>query len=129
MHSRSCSRVSALIPAPARRNFLNPILISCALVVLVISTRAGESQQAEEPSRESLQRHYDAARTFQVSGQQESAAIEYKTFLAYALREIAVANVNVGKLDDSDKLLAEAVTLAPENVDVNLAYAALRLQD
>jgi tetratricopeptide (TPR) repeat protein len=129
MHSRrSCSRVSALIPIPAGRTFLNPTLSSLAVALLVVSTAAGQAQHAEEPSKENLQRHYDAARTFQISGDQDSATTEYKTFLVYALGQIAVANVKVGKLDESDNLLAEALNLAPENTEVNLDYAALRLQ-
>ena len=129
MHSRRrCSRVSALIPVPARRPFLNPVLSSITVAVLVVSTAAGQAKHTEEPSKENLQRHYDAARTFQISGDQESATTEYKTFLVYALGQIAVANVKLGKLDESDNLLAEALNLAPENTEVNLDYAALRLQ-
>jgi tetratricopeptide (TPR) repeat protein len=129
MHSRrSCFRVSALIPAPARRTFLKSTLTSLAVAVLVVNTAAGQAKPAKEAYRESLQRHYDAARTFQISGEQEKAASEYKTFLAYALGEIAIANVKADRLEEAEKLLAEGVSLAPENVEVNLDYAALRLQ-
>jgi len=125
---RSFLAVSAVIPVPARRGFLNPTLISLALAVLLVGAAAEETKHAEELYKENLQQHYDAARTFQISGEQENAAREYRTFLAYALAQIAVANVKAGKLDGADKLFAEALTLVPDNAEVNLDYAALRLQ-
>jgi tetratricopeptide (TPR) repeat protein len=129
MHSRrSPLRVSAVIQVPARRGFLKPTLISLALAVLVGGMAAEETQHAEQLSRENLQQRYDAARTFQISGEQENAAREYKTFLAYALGQIAVADVKASKLDEADRLFAEALSLAPENTEVNLDYAVLRLQ-
>src|SRR5258706_6132291 len=129
IHSRrSCSRVSALIPAPPRGTFLKSTLTSLAVAILVVNTAAGQAKHAKEAYTDSLQRHYDAARTFQISGDQENAASEYKTFLAYALGEIAIANVKADRLEEAEKLLAEGVSLAPENVEVNLDYAALRLQ-
>jgi tetratricopeptide (TPR) repeat protein len=78
---------------------------------------------------EPLQQHYDAARTFQISGDQQQAATEYKAFLAEALRQIGDADVNAERYEDANKLFSEALTLAPENADVNLDYAGLRLQE
>lgn len=77
---------------------------------------------------DNFQQHYDAARTFQLSGDQEHAAAEYKIFLATALRLIADANLGLGRLEESDRLFAEALTLAPDAPEVNLDYAALRLE-
>jgi len=88
--------------------------------------------RVEKPTRNTLQQHYDAGRTFQLSGDQEHAAAEYKSFLADALRQIADANAHAGELDSADRLFREAVNLAPQNsevsAEVNLNYAALRLQ-
>jgi tetratricopeptide (TPR) repeat protein len=105
-----------------------------AVVFLIVLSLAGVSRlaatqaQSAKSGRETLQHHYDAARTFQISGNQTQAAVEYKTFLAEVLRQIGDTNTNDGKFEEADKLLTEALTLAPENPDVVLDYAALRLQ-
>jgi len=111
----------------------------CSSVILIflpavpaVPAACGQSPAKSEgtkPVRESLQQHYDAARTFQISGEQEQAAKEYKAFLAEALRRIGNANTNAQKFEEASKLFAEALTLAPENADALVDYAALLLQE
>ena len=114
-----------------RRFSYCPAVVVLALLSAVPGMAGQSSAKAEDTKsvHESLQLHYDAARTFQISGDPDRAAGEYKTFLAQALRQIGNANTNSGKYEDASKLFAEAVTLAPENSDVTLDYAALRLQE
>jgi tetratricopeptide (TPR) repeat protein len=106
---------------------------STVLLILLSAIPAIAGQVPAKPEgtksvRARLQQHYDAARTFQISGEQEQAAAEYKAFLGEALRQIADANISADKFEDASKLFAEALALAPENSDANLDYAALRLQ-
>src|SRR6266446_981219 len=86
----------------------------CASVILIflpaVPATSGQSSAKSEGTksvRESLQQHYDAARTFQISGEQEQAAKEYKAFLAEALRRIGDANTNAEKFEDASRLFAE----------------------
>jgi tetratricopeptide (TPR) repeat protein len=117
----------------ARRfSYLTSIVLVVFVVLSAIPAIAGQSSAKAEGAksvRETLQQQYDAARTFQISGQSSQAATEYRAFLAEALRQIGDAETNAGKFEDASKLFAEALTLAPENADVTADYAALRLQD
>lgn len=100
-------------------------------VLLVISSSVAQSQphgQAPTSSPDTTQQHYDAARTFQVSGDQEHAAQEYKAFLAGTFVQLADANVNAGNFAKAEELFAEALAQSPDDVAVNLDYAALRIQ-
>src|SRR5207302_116465 len=107
--------------------FLSVILILLPAVP-AMAGQASAKAGGVKSVRESLLQRYDAARTFQISGDQDRAAVEYKALLAEVLRQIGDTEMNDGKFEDADKLLTEAVTLAPENPDAPLDYAALRLQ-
>ena len=76
---------------------------------------------------DTLQQHYDAARTFGISGDQEHAAIEYKAFLAEALRRTANARAKEGKPSQAIDLFNDAVAIAPDNPEVHLDFAVLYL--
>jgi tetratricopeptide (TPR) repeat protein len=119
---RSLVRIALL------RFYLSAVVFFVLLSLPGISGLTPAQAQDAKSGRKSLQEHYDAARTFQISANQTQAAVEYKIFLAEVLRQIGDTNTNDGKFEEADKLLTEAVTLAPENSDVVLDYAALRLQ-
>jgi len=127
---RSSSRRLTLIFSHTVRNWPYSALV--LLIPLFLVFAVAEQNQAKQGSKESahdsLQEHYDAARTFQLTGDQEQAATEYKIFLAEALRQIADARTRAGEFDFADKLFSEALVLTPETADVSLDYAALRLQ-
>lgn len=105
---------------------------SAALVLIFllvpVSLRAQPGPKGSKSPAELLQQHYDAARTFQISGDQQQAAVEYKAFLAESIREIGDADFNAEKYEEANKSFSEALALAPQNADVNLDYAALRLE-
>jgi tetratricopeptide (TPR) repeat protein len=96
--------------------------------MFAVSEQNPAKQEGTKSGHESLQEHYDAARTFQLSGDQEQAATQYKLFLADALRQIADGKTQAGEFDDADNLFREALGLAPESANVNIDYAALRLE-
>jgi tetratricopeptide (TPR) repeat protein len=75
-----------------------------------------------------FQRHYDAARTFQVSGDQEHAASEYVAFLAGALGSTAGAYARLGNADKAAGLFDEALRLAPTNSAIRVDYGGMRLR-
>ncbi len=75
-----------------------------------------------------MQQHYEAARTFQLSGDQDRAAAEYSTFLVEALRISAKASVGLAQWDKAAALFEDALRLSPEDPQTRLAYAQLRFQ-
>ncbi len=120
----------------ALRRFYCPQTVILVLLSAVpaMAAQASAKAQGKKSAGESLQQRYDAARTFQISGDQEHAAAEYKAFLAEVLRQIGDAKINEAqiseqKFEDASKLFAEALILTPENSDATLDYAALRLQE
>src|SRR5437868_9525007 len=127
---RRSSRRSALILTRVlgKGPYSASILLIPLLVAFAVSEQNPTKQEGAKLSHDSLQEHYDAARTFQLSGDQEQAASQYKLFLADALRQIADAKTQAGEFDDADKLFREALALSPESANVNLDYAALRLE-
>ena len=62
-------------------------VISLACVLISFNSRAQTSKpSAKEPGsqrqEDAFQKHFDTARTFQIAGDREHAATEYKKFLA-----------------------------------------------
>lgn len=96
------------------------------LLLLVICASA--YSQKPQPEAANPFQHYDAARTFQLAGDQEKAAAEYKLFLASALRGAANAQAHVAQFEQATNLFEQALRLAPDDDSVQLDYASLRLQ-
>ena len=80
------------------------------------------------PRPDALQKHYEAARTYGIGGDQEKASVEYKAFLAEALRRIANARAHGGEMDVSSSLFADALNIAPSDKNIRLDYATTLLQ-
>lgn len=76
---------------------------------------------AAEP--DTLLQHYDAARTFGLSGDQQHAIVEYRAFLAGALRRTANARSKEGKTSEAIGLFKEALAIAPNDADLHIDYA------
>jgi tetratricopeptide (TPR) repeat protein len=94
------------------------------------SHKPAQHAQPAKPKPEppdTLQQHYDAARTFGISGDQEHAGIEYKAFLGEALRRTANARAKEGKPGEAIDLFSDAVAIAPDNPEVRLDFAVLYL--
>jgi tetratricopeptide (TPR) repeat protein len=100
-----------------------------ALLLLFPSLLAGQLTTHTDTSAEArLQQHYDAARTFQLSGDQEHAAAEYKAFLSGALDTCANADAQARQFSKAADLFEGALGIAPEDADIRLDYAFLRLR-
>ncbi len=94
---------------------------------------AGNAVKAKRSSQKAstlqdFSRHYDAARTYQVSGDEDRAASEYVAFLAGVLGSTAGAYARLGNSDKATGLFDEALRLAPTNSAVRLDYARMRLR-
>jgi tetratricopeptide (TPR) repeat protein len=75
--------------------------------------------------QDAFQRHYDSARTFQLSGDQEHAAAEYGAFLAGALRSSAKASFELGEMGRAATLFEQALQVAPDDPETRLDYGQL----
>ncbi len=84
-----------------------------------------KTQSAKPAAKDAFQQHYDAARTFQLSGDQDRAASEYRAFVVGALRTSAKANVGLGQSDKAAALFEEALHLSPDDPQTQLEYAQL----
>ena len=87
------------------------------------SAKPKPAPQAAPP--DTLQQHYDAARTFAISGDQANAAIEYKAYLAEALRRTANARTHQGNYAAASTLFQDAIAADPADAQVRLDYAVL----
>jgi tetratricopeptide (TPR) repeat protein len=86
------------------------------------------AQVSKSNPEQKLQQHYDAARTFQISGDNQHASAEYSTFLSLALQQCARARAVSGDLVEAAALFDQALKLTPSDNDLLLSFAYLRLQ-
>jgi len=113
----------------ARRSLGGVLRFGVTLSFFLVLTPASPQSPKVAPAHEdTLQQHYDAARTFQLGGDQEHAAAEYKTFLAEAIRRSAIARTKAGESREAAALFEEALLLAPEDSGVRLDFALMRLK-
>jgi len=128
--SRSILRSGLLLRsvcAPVWGAFLVCILL--AVGATAQNSRSTRSQGKDAPTQDdALQKHFDAARTFQIGGDQEHAATEYRAFLAGALRRVAGLRTRLGEYDKAAKLFEAALAVAPEDPDLHLNFSAMRFE-
>jgi len=114
------------------RSCLPRIAILTAIFLVPVcdgqTSRAAQKSPARQTKPDSLQQHFDAARTFEIGGDQEHAAAEYKAFLGEALRAVANVQAQVNQFDSAAKLFDEALGLNPDQPDLYLDYATMRLR-
>ncbi len=114
------------------RSCLPSIAILTAIFLAAVcggqTPRAAQKSPARQAKPDSLQQHFDAARTFEMGGDQEHAAAEYKAFLGEALRGVANAHAYANQFDLAAKFFDEALRLIPDQPDLYLDYATIRLR-
>ena len=119
------SHVRKIPTSRFRRHCFSAFLLLLRLSVELTAQNAKSKPAPAEADQ--LQQHYDAARTFSIGGDQAHAAIEYKAFLAEALRRTANARTHQGDSAIAASLFQEAIAAAPENPETRLDYALLCL--
>src|SRR5580704_4185804 len=74
------------------------LVLSYPLTAQTPTPRKSSPRPAQKTAAalDTMQQHYDAARTFGLTGDQEHASTEYKAFLAEALRRTANARAHQG---------------------------------
>ena len=92
------------------------------------SAKPASPQKASPAPQDAFQQHYDAARTFQVSGDPDRAATEYGLFLAGALRTSAKASVELGEADRAASLFEQALQIVPNDPETGIDAAQLLFQ-
>jgi tetratricopeptide (TPR) repeat protein len=98
------------------------------LVSVCFAQTTPRPHDAKPGAQDGFQQHYDAARTFQVSGDQDRAAAEYGVFLAGALRSSARASVELGELERAASLFGQALLVSPDDAETSLDYAQMFFQ-
>ncbi|HEX3738529.1 MAG TPA: tetratricopeptide repeat protein [Terriglobales bacterium] len=86
------------------------------------SSRSTKSPEVRSPL-EALDQHYQAARTFSIGGDSDRAAVEYRAFLAEALRQMANLRANESNYDSALQLFNQAVSIAPNSPEIRRDYA------
>lgn len=146
-HFRSSSRLRLALPC--YKNAWLTVALSIAILAQGASaatqSRAGSADRnsgkppsgpstpfapaSKAPSAEEvLQRHYDAARTYQLGGDNQQSAREYNAFLAGALRACARAYASTRDYDRATSLFEDALSLVPGDAETRLAYAEMYVQ-
>jgi tetratricopeptide (TPR) repeat protein len=98
-------------------------------VALPLTAAQGPAKAAKAASPlDSLEHHYQAARTFSVGGNPDRAAVEYRAFLGEAMRQMANARVNAGNSASALPLFEEAIALDPESAELHLDCASALLR-
>lgn len=118
MLSRRGTRVS---PGLSRATLTSFVLLSCVLLAIPGYAQAPAKSAPPDP----LQQHYDAARTFELGGDHDRAAGEYKLFLAGALLRVANAHASAGDLEKANVYLEEALASAPGDSALHLSQATV----
>src|SRR4051812_2449670 len=98
------------------------------LISQISLAQSGTSYDSKSNLEQTLQQHYDAARTYQISGDNQHASTEYETFLSLALRQCARARAVSDDLSEANGLFNQAIKLTPSDNDLLLSYAYFQLQ-
>jgi tetratricopeptide (TPR) repeat protein len=109
-------------------------LLPCSKIAAQTTKRSAQSTKAQanlfqkQPQEQEFRNHFEEARTFQSQGDQEHAELEYKVFLAEALRRSANLHAHLGEYGLAEKQFEAVLPLAPANFDALADYAALQLE-
>jgi tetratricopeptide (TPR) repeat protein len=106
---------------------------SCGVLLALLSVHVvlGQSpakKTTKSTPEDSLNRHYQAARTFSVVGDADHAAVEYRAFLGDALHRIANGRISEGDYAAGYQLFDEAIGVVPDDVGLRLDYGNALLQ-
>lgn len=105
---------------------------SSAVLLALVSVQAVIAQSPKTATKatpeDSLNEHYQAARTFSVGGDTERAAAEYRAFVGEALHRMGNTRISEGNYAAGYQLFDEAVGVAPDDVGLHLDYGNALLE-
>jgi tetratricopeptide (TPR) repeat protein len=107
----------------ARVRISRSLVLLGSFALLTVITAQAQVSNPTAPGRNPLQQHYEAAQSFQASGNLPGAAVEYRLFVAEALHRIAGAHASIADFAKALPLFDEALNLAPSDVDLRVDYA------
>ena len=122
---KGCSRRVTKLKESLFQTAISMVLLECAL--LMAQTKPAPKRQS--PPVDTLQQHYDAARTYGLSGDTQRSKAEYQAFLAEALRRIGNGWASAGEVKVASDYLDESLSIAPENSDALLDRASAYLTE
>jgi len=94
-----------------------------SIFVALCSSMLYGQTNSTAPAKSVLQRHYDAAQSYQSAGNLTEAARQYRIFIADALGELAIERAHLGDYDKAAPLFDEALSLAPNSPALEIEYA------
>ena len=107
----------------ARVRISRSLVLLGSFALLTVITAQAQVSNPTAPGRNPLQQHYEAAQSFQASGNLQGSAVEYRLFVAEALHRIAGAHASIADFAKALPLFDEALNLAPSDVDLRVDYA------
>jgi tetratricopeptide (TPR) repeat protein len=107
----------------ARVRISRSLVLLGSFALLTVITAQAQVSNPTAPGRNPLQQHYEAAQSFQASGNLPGAAVEYRLFVAEALHRIAGAHASIADFAKALPLFDEALNLAPSDVDLRVDHA------
>jgi len=118
------SAASSALPKSLRRWVL-PILSG---LMLVVAAATQESTQNAAQQRDTAEQHFHSAQTFQLAGDYEKAAADYREAIARALQHLGNLRVSQGKYTEGIDLLETAAHIQPKYSDAAIDLAIAWLQ-
>src|SRR5689334_13459279 len=117
----------------SRRYF--PMCRSCLALLLgllslqsALGQSSAKKQLRGQAAEDTLDKHYQAARTYSVVGDPDRADTEYRAFLDEALHRLAMLKINEGDYSEGYRLFEEAIAMAPEDVSLRTDYGTALYQ-
>jgi tetratricopeptide (TPR) repeat protein len=107
----------------ARIRISRSLVLLGSLTLLTVTPAEAQVSNPTASAKSPLQEHYEAAQSFQASGNLQGAAVEYRLFVAEALHRLAGARASIGDFAKALPLFDEALNLAPSDVDLRVDYA------
>jgi tetratricopeptide (TPR) repeat protein len=114
-----------------RRSLAAYVFILFAMVVIPTFATRAQGAQSTASSSAPLQSYFDAAQSFQQSGDYAQAALQFQLFIVNALDRLAITRSSIGDYTRASALFNEALAIAPNNRNLQLddAEAALAAKD
>ncbi|PYX93160.1 MAG: hypothetical protein DMG67_04940 [Acidobacteria bacterium] len=118
------SAASSAVPK-SRGRWVLPILSG---LMLVVGAAAQEPAQKAAQQRDTAEQHFHSAQTFQLAGDYEKSAAEYREAIARALQHLGNLRVSQGKYTEGIDLLETAAHIQPKYSDAAIDLAIAQLQ-